>query len=245
MTIFVILGILIVVAGVLIYLFVPGIKSTLTGVNENPNVYLQNCLEDDLINNVQTISLQGGNLNPENSYLYEDSNLSYLCYTSDYYENCVVQEPFIKEHIEDELTTVLKPKVTECINSMKESYEKKGYTVSISSGTSKVMILPEKTVLQINQSLSMIKKDSKNYDQFNVVLNNNLYEVLGVVRSIIDYESTLGQAETTELMSLYRDLKVEKLKQTDGTKVYVITNKPTGDVFQFATRSQVFPPGYA
>lgn len=243
-TIFVIVGILIVLVGVLIYLFFPGIRSTLSGANENPQIYMQNCLVDDLEKNIQTISLQGGELNPTNYYLYKDSKIHYSCYTNEYYSNCIVQDPFIKQKIEQELTDSLKLKVNECFDSMKVSYEKKGYTVSMNLGEVKISILPQRTILFLMTSVSVTKKDSQIYDSFNVILNNNLYEVLGIARTIIDHESVEGQIDTTELMSLYRDLKIEKLKQSDGTKIYVITDRRTGDVFNLASRSQALPAGY-
>jgi hypothetical protein len=46
-------------------------------------------------------------------------------------------------------------------------------------------------------------------------------------------------------MAFYPDVKVEKKKQSDGTKVYIITDRNTGEKLQFATRSLAWPPGYA
>ena len=51
------------------------------------------------------------------------------------------------------------------------------------------------------------------------------------------------QLQCLDYMQLYRGIRVEKLEQTDGTKIYILTNKETEDVFQFASRSLVFPPG--
>jgi len=56
---------------------------------------------------------------------------------------------------------------------------------------------------------------------------------------------TFGDAETTTYMNYYRDLKVEKKKKTDGTTVYIITDRNDGNKFQFASRSIAWPPGYA
>jgi len=45
-------------------------------------------------------------------------------------------------------------------------------------------------------------------------------------------------------MFLYPNLKVQKLKQGDGTKVYIIEDRNTKEKLQFATRSLVWPPGW-
>ncbi|MDA3837347.1 MAG: hypothetical protein PF542_07045 [Nanoarchaeota archaeon] len=243
-TVFVIIGIVIVVGAILVYAFFPEIKSTISGVETNPAIYIQNCLEDEIVYSIQNISLQGGELNPTNYYLFNDSKVNYLCQASDYYIPCVVQTSFVKESIEMKLTKELQPVVNDCFASLEEEYTKKGYSVTRENGPIMVKILPDKTELTMNHTIAVSKDTAKTYDGFSVVVNNNLYEVLGVVRSIVEFESSIGEAETTEFMSLYRDLKVEKLKQSDETKIYIITDKPSGDKFQFASRSLAFPPGY-
>jgi hypothetical protein len=244
-TIFVILAIIVVVGAFLVYNFFPQIKSTFEGVDENPQSYIRTCLEDDFYEQVNLISLQGGNLWPTNYYIFNNSNINYLCYTSEYYKNCVVQVPFLKETMEEQLVKAMKEKISSCFNQLDEDYSEKGNKLNIQAGEAFVEFLPDHTKLTINNKVTVTKEDTKTYEEFTILLNNNLYEVIGVARSIIEHESVIGQAETTDFMSLYRNLKVEKLKQTDGTKIYVITDKKTQDKFQLASRSQVFPPGYA
>jgi hypothetical protein len=150
----------------------------------------------------------------------------------------------LKEHIENELTKAIQPTVTKCFNSMKDDYTKKGYQVGVNEGPIAVKILPKNTILEINNSLTMTKDATNKYSSFKVILNNNLYQVIGVARSIVEGEAADGQIETTDLMAIYHNLIIQKLKQTDGTKIYVITDQPTGDRFMLASRSQAFPPGY-
>ena len=75
-------------------------------------------------------------------------------------------------------------------------------------------------------------------------MNNNIYELTSIAESILNWEAQYGDVETMTYMSFYKDLKVEKYKQTDGSKIYILTNRNTGDKFQFATRSYAFPAGY-
>jgi hypothetical protein len=46
-------------------------------------------------------------------------------------------------------------------------------------------------------------------------------------------------------MSFYPNLRIEKKKQDDGTKVYILGDRTTGEQLLFATRSLAWPPGYA
>ncbi|MBS3086608.1 hypothetical protein J4422_02805 [Candidatus Pacearchaeota archaeon] len=243
-TVFIIAAILIVALVVLIYFLRPGTTVT-TGFDEkSPNEFIQICIENDLEDTVNLISSQGGSVNPENFILYQDDKIEYLCYTTEYYKTCSVQRPLLKEHIESEIENEIKPAVVNCFNELKNSYESRGYTVNLRPGNVRVELLPKRVVARFNYTLTTTKTDTERYDSFNVVLNNGLYELVSIANSIIDWESEFGDAETTLYMSYYPDLKVEKLNQVDGSTIYILTDRNTGNKFQFASRSVAWPPGY-
>ena len=243
-TIFVILAIIVVALGVLIYFLYPRIFASTAFDVKNPEIFLQNCIEKDLSEGVKIISSQGGNLAPTNYYLYNDEKLSYLCYTDEYYKLGVVQEPFLQNSIEKQIAENISAKTSECWKLLIENYEKKFYSISEKTGTLKVEILPNAIILRMLDYEISVKKDSvETYNSFNIILNNNLYELLGFATNIIEWEATIGEAEMWPYMMFFDYLKAEKIKQTDETKVYILTNKDTGDKFQFASRSLAFPPG--
>ncbi|MFH1240218.1 MAG: hypothetical protein V1672_03295, partial [Candidatus Diapherotrites archaeon] len=95
-----------------------------------------------------------------------------------------------------------------------------------------------------NSSLVLTKESTEKYDLFSVVLNNNLYELVSVANSILNWETRYGDSETTNYMTYYHDLKVEKKKQSDGSTIYILTDRNNGNKFQFASRSVAWPPGY-
>ena len=92
--------------------------------------------------------------------------------------------------------------------------------------------------------LTLTKGGAEKYDSFRVVLNNNLYELVSITNSILNLEARYGDAETTIYMNYYHDLKVEKKKQSDGTTIYILTDRNNKNQFQFASRSVAWPPGY-
>jgi hypothetical protein len=243
-TIFIMLAIVIVVLGILIYMFYPQIKTTLGFGSKNPSEYIQTCIEEDIENTVKELSLKGGSLAPEHYIMYDDETIEYLCYTGEYYKTCVMQQPMLKQHIESEIEDEIKDKVKTCFNSMKESYEKQAYTVNLKRGETIIELLPKKIVATFNYSLTLTKGDSKKYESFKVVLNNNLYELISIANSILNWEARYGDSETTSYMNYYHDLKVEKKKQSDGTTIYILTDRNNGNKFQFASRSVAWPPGY-
>ena len=243
-TIFIIIALVIVALGVLIYLFYPQISTALGFEEKNPYVFMQTCLEDEIQTNVNILSLQGGSLEPEFYYLYNNEKTEYLCYTVEDYATCVMQQPMLKEHIEAEIEKEIKEEVTDCFNSLKDSYENRGYSVNLQTGDTKVELLPKRIVTSFTHTLTLTKDGTERYDKFKIILNNNLYELVSIANSILSWETRYGDAETTIYMDYYHNLKVEKLKQSDGTKIYILTDRDTQDKFQFATRSGAWPAGY-
>jgi hypothetical protein len=244
-TIFIIVAIIIVAGALLIFSFLPQLQTTFGGGAASPQAFIQTCMEKDIQTSVDKLSLQGGSLNPVHYMLYNDEKVEYLCYTNEFYKNCVVQQPLLKQHIESEIMNDIKSKADACFNSMRESYIGKGYTVEMSAGIKRVELLPKRVIMTFNNSVTLTKgSDVQRYNSFNVILNNNLYEFISIANSIIEWEATYGNAETTTYMNYYHDLKVEKKNQLDGTTIYILTDRNAGNSFQFASRSVVMPPGY-
>lgn len=243
-TIFIILAIVIVVLGVLIYMYYPQIKTTLGLGPKNPQSFIQLCIEEKIEESVEKLSLQGGSINPEHFILYDNEKIEYLCYTNEYYKTCVMQRPLLKAHIENEIKDEIKEEVKECFISLKESYQKKGYSVNMKEGGTSVELLPKRIATTFDYSLTLTKGESEKYESFRVVLNNNLYELVSIASSILNWEARYGDAETTIYMNYYHDLKVEKKKQSDGTTIYILTDRNNENKFQFASRSVVWPPGF-
>ena len=242
-TLFIIVAIVIVALGVLIYLLYPKIKVSTEFDVKNPNAFIQTCLEDEMKNAVNTLSLQGGSMNPEHYYLYQDNKIEYLCYTNEDYAPCVVQQPMLVQHIESELQKEIAGKAEACFQDLKSSYENRGYSVNLKKGDMVIELLPERIVATFNNELTLTKGETENYKSFSVILHNNLYELVSIADSIIGWEATYGDSETTAYMNYYHNLKVEKLNQLDGSTIYILTNRDNGNQFQFASRSVAWAPG--
>ena len=243
-TLFIILSILILGIGIAIYIFYPQIQSTFGVSGGSPTEFIQNCIEDQIQENIQIISMQGGSINPEHYFLYNNEKLEYLCDTTEYYEPCVMQQPFLRQHIEEELEKSISQLSQECFEELKSSYERQGYDVRLTLGDTNIRLFPKRIVANFNHTLTLTREDSQRYRDFSIVVNNNIYELVGIAISILNFESKYGDSETTAYMNLYHDLKVEKINQNDGTTVYILTNRDSEDKFQFATRSYIWPSGY-
>ncbi len=246
-TIFIIVAIVIVVLGVLLFLFYPKISTTSTFDVENPEAFIQDCVEDDLNDLIQTLSKHGISIDPVEPFAwYEQEKLQYLCYTPNYDEACARSPPFLIESFQEEISENIKPIIDSCFESLKQSYESKSYTVVMKKSLRdpKTAILPEQINIGIsNYELTITKQTTGKYVSFNIILNNNLYELLNLASNILGDDVQVGQADKSKYMLENIGLEVTGPEYTDGTNIYVIKDKNTGQIFQFASRSWVSQPG--
>lgn len=243
-TIFIIIAVAVVGVAIALYFLIPSIRTTGGSVDQNPEAFIEQCLHSDFQDAVKTISLQGGSLEPESYFTYNDVNIQYLCYTNEDLKTCVVQKPLLRQDIESELESEISPLVEKCFSLLKQNYEGKGYTTDLKSGKTSITILPNKVSADFDYIFTITKGETERYDSFDIVLDNNLYQFLSITKSIVEWEATLGDADPSRYMAFYPGLKVEKNLRDDGTRIYTLTERNTGYIFQFAVRSFVFPPGY-
>ncbi|MDE1848922.1 MAG: hypothetical protein KGH55_02730 [Nanoarchaeota archaeon] len=248
-TVFILLGIIIVSVAAVIYFLYPQIKSTF-GIVTDPQSYIQTCMQDKINEVVKEVSLQGGSVNPGHFILYYNSDLGrsypveYLCYTNKDSQPCTMQQPLLQPHIESEIANGIKSTADTCFSNLQKSYQNRGYTASLIPGNITVELIPNQIKVTFNDQLTLTRGNTQRYTEFNMFVNSNLYELSGIANSILQWEVQYGDANTPLFMMYYTHLLMEKKLQTDGTKVYILTDLDTGEKFQFATRSYAWPPGY-
>ncbi len=239
LTIFIILAIVIVAA--LLILLYPRIKILIAGPVA-PD-YIRECTEDSVDEVLEKIELQGGSLAPENYILYNNEKVDYVCYTNEYYKTCTMQKPLLKQDIENEITSYITPKIKDCFLSLEAQLEKRGSDVSLGKVEIKTEIIPNSILVTINAPLTISKGETTEFNKFRVGIDGQLYNLVMISSSIANYEARYGDADPLTYMLYYPNIKIEKKVQSEGTAVYIVTDRPTGEKFMFASRSLAFPPG--
>jgi hypothetical protein len=242
LTIFIIVAVVI-LAVILIVLFYPQIKAVVSG-ELDPNNYLKSCIEPEIKPKLDLLSRQGGYLNPEGFLYYNDTRIKLLCYTPEFYKVCTVQQPMLKAHVEQELTRVVVDRTRKCMDNLKSEYENRGYNVLVGKSDYKVEIIPGKIRINFEMPITITKDTSQTFKSFSAEIDSEMYDLLMIAQNIVEFESTLGDSETLLYMQYYPDLRIDKTKLSDGTKVYTLTNVVTKESFTFASRSLSWPPGY-
>ncbi len=241
-TIFVIVALLI-VGAIIIYLAFPKTRAIFPGASlPNPNSYLSDCLSPIITSNMKTLSEQGGYLKPDNPALYKGNKIEYLCYTSENYKPCIVQQPLLVSKFESELKKSIQPKASSCISELKNLYEQKEYKFT-SSDSINVTVDTGSVRVEYITPITISKDTTQTFRRAGLVKSSNMYDLLMTATSIVQFESTLGNSETSLYIQYYPDLNIEKMKRQDDT-IYTLTNVVSKESFRFATRSLIFPAGF-
>lgn len=244
-TIFVVIAVVIV--GLILYLFVfGGLPKVFQQGEFTPEGFLKTCIADDLKKDIALLGNNGGYEKPGATVMYNGEAYTYLCYTSEYYKTCTIQQPFIKSNFEKELKRMLTPKAEACAASLAEAYRTAGYGV-VSRGAPKanVSVAPEGINADFFVNLAVTKQGStQQIDKVSINSDSRMYDLMYLAGSMVDYEAVYGDSETIMYMQYYPDLKVEKIRRDEGSKIYILSNTVTKEQFKFAVRSLAWPAGY-
>jgi len=252
-TVFVILAIAIVIILLLLFLGRDGFTTLLRG--KAPVEKIKDCVEDYVKEAVDIVSVQGGSLEPEFYYLYKGEKIEYLCYNEENYKQCVMQKPLLKQSIEGEIKNYIEPKIKRCMADVKSDLEKDGYEVELSDVGVNVELVPNNILIGIQSDFSLTKDKTESYKFIKTDVSSNLYELVMIASSILNWETRYGDSETMNYMLYYPSVKVEKKIQGDGTKIYTLSVRGSSDSiylpadtssldkFRFAVRSVVIPSG--
>ncbi len=240
-TLFIIIAIILIAALLLVYFFVPGVR---VKKEMNPNIYLDKCVQDSVSESLERIGEQGGVLFPQNYILFQDKQVEYLCYNSEYYRLCKIQKPFPEKTVESEIKKYSETRIKKCLAEMERDFRKKGYEVEQNLEDVSVDIVPNNIIVKLKAPITIKKDSTLRFDSFKINVRSQYFRILNVAENILKMESTYGDSEIAKYLMLYPDIKLEKKKQGDGTTIYIINHRKTEEKFVFASRSLVFPPGY-
>ena len=255
-TVFVILGILIVVIlAVVFYLYGERLKiQTKEEVKfdasnvEVFNLYAQDCIDKHGIDGINLVGKQGGEINPG---FYQNWNciapgncdkVSYACFTTEY-SSCYNKKPFFKEFVEEELTNYLRTNVKSCIDKgLNEIRDVSGYTVNAEQFKLNVSVLDYNTIVNVDYPITITKGDSVlKQDKFSQTFNAPLGRLIKVAQDIVNMEinSPQSYADIDNYVLLQNgDIALERQTYAN-TEIYIANARDNLYKFQFAVQHYV------
>ena len=151
----------------------------------------------------------------------------------------------LKQHIENEISGYVMPKLKSCASSLKADFEKRGYAVkaNTSSILMETSIQPENVVIDAEFEFSASKgEENIKSDKFEAELKEPLYDLVVLAGEIVNQEVTWGNFNIDGYMMLYPKHKVERDKINE-IRIYTLTDRATQRQFRFAVRGYVLPAG--
>jgi hypothetical protein len=250
--IFIILGIILVAIVALFLIFGKKIIPEIGLVKEtSPASFLESCIEDEVKEAVEIISIQGGSANPElyKTFKFEDetdfTNIAYLCYTQNYYLSCINQEPMLITHLKDEIKTDISDEVETCFSDkLTSSLSKQGYTVDAKYKGFDIELTRGKIIIDIDGELVLTKTgETSQREDFRIIVPSRFYDLAIVVQEIISQEAEFCHFEHLGYMLFYPKFNIDKFGTSDSITIYTVEHEDSKERFRFAVRTCVIPPG--
>lgn len=250
-TIFIIVGILI-VSLIALFLFfrtgvIPGIAKS---PETNPNVFLSSCMEEKIKETIGLISSQGGYIeNPlHKNFKFENekvfTNISYLCYNQNYYLPCINQEPMLIQHLKEEIYNYIFEDVENCFDALTSNLEKQAYVVDVKYQGFEVDLMEKKVVVEINGELVLTKSgETLKHEDFKIIVPSRFYDLAVVVQEIVSQEARFCHFEHLGFMLFYPQFSIDRFRTSDLITIYTLEYRDSKETFRFAVRGCVIPPG--
>ena len=240
-SVFIILGILIVIVMLILFSRDAGFDTIFSSAS--PYQEIEGCAQVAVQEGLDILSEQGGVIDSENYYLYDGKKVDYICYSENDYENCIMQKPIITNTIKDELIRYSEPKIKGCLNSVKSSLMSRGYSVVMKDPEITIDLVPDNVLVDMDIDLRIEKSGVESYGHIRTGIKSKIYNFALIAGSISQWETRYGDSETLNYMLYYPSLKVEKKKQSEGSTIYILTDRDSDEKFYFASRSIAVPAG--
>jgi len=227
-----------------------GVGLELPPSDQDPELFIQSCVNPELLEIADTLAKQGGTYRLEGNeslaLTIDGQRMAYLCFTTNYFYPCVNQQPMLFAHLKQELHDAVEEKVDDCFNQLEEDLKEHKYDVDLRGDDFSVSLGPNKIILDYDRELTISRQGSapKRFDQFKGVARHPLYDLGIVAQEIASQEAEYCSFETTGYALLYPQFAISRFRTGDLKTIYSIIHEPSGKEFNFAIRSCIIPPGF-
>lgn len=242
-TIFIILGILVVVGISAVVVLSGDIPKVLDGFGKksSPQDIISTCIEDVLENNTQEILKNGGKLNPNLYVEYKGQNHTYLCYTDIPFQGCINYYPLLKEQIAKEIADSSYDEINSCFDKLINEYEKQGYDIYQEDLKHEIKIVEDNIYSRINKKIIFTKGENKEvFENFNTAFSTKASQLIDIAHRIINEEAESCYFDEVSYMRTYPKYAIYKTNYGyEQSTIYQLKYRETEEEFNFAVRSCV------
>lgn len=241
-TIFIIVGIVIVV-GILILFYLFRGPSILSPQITPPRDFIQNCMDESVRDSLDRVYRNGGEADISFGVKYQGEDYNYLCYNAEDYLSCYNLHPLLEDQIESEIEDATKDDLQECFDKLRADLEAKRFEVSGGATSYSIDLLPGSVEINIEKEVIISGRNStQSFNEFNFRVVDPIYDLVKVARRIVNDEATNCRFDRSEYMLFYPDYEIV-MASYDNNKFYTITDRTSGKEFKFAVRTCAIPAG--
>tara|TARA_B100001971_G_C18254282_1_gene580727 strand:- start:1203 stop:1958 length:756 start_codon:yes stop_codon:yes gene_type:complete len=241
-TIFVIIGIVVVV-GILLFMFLREGTSITRQFEENPKQFIIDCAEDAVKNSLAVLMANGGEIIMSQSIEHYGESYNYLCYSGDFFRNCYNLHPMLQYLIESELREDTRGEVQDCFDSLGGDLQDKGYEFSADATDYSIDLLPGIVRINLDKKINIVRGNYlQSFENFDSEILSPAYGLVQVTNDIINDETVNCKFDNYYYMRLNPEQHIKKINFEDN-RFYRLTDRKTGVIFKFAVRNCVLPHG--
>lgn len=245
-TIFIIVAIVIVVAVVSFFAFVR-VPDIISSPKNNPQDFIETCVQESLQEPLKLISEQGGVLDLENFIIYEGQPSEYLCYTEENNTLCVNNKPMLKNEIEGLLEDSIRGPIERCFATLRESFS--GYEYIEQPTRFEVKVEPERVAVYLVKEIEVRRGNSvQKFSSYDIFEGHPMYDFITVSTKIVNEEvscdcnSEVCSVNVVDIFRDYSNYDIELFVSGKNEKVYSIEEIISGSKFQFGVRNCIRLP---
>jgi len=240
--IFVIIAIVLVVSIALVFVLIQKPFGLFQGQIDDPRQYIEDCLKEDLEDSIKQVSMHGGYVVPQDFILFNNTKVSYLCYTDEDEALCINNEPMLGARIKLEIKKDISDKVERCFEGLGDrlqDYEDEATDLSIDIESDKVVARIKKRIRYTDKGNQM------SVETFNIPVESPMFDFVRLTLDVINQEVDCDclketcNADVLKMALMNRDFEVNRFVTGRNEEIYTIREVETGKNFRFAIRNCV------
>ncbi len=211
----------------------------------NPQASIETCTREAVEDAISILQIHGGDIVPKGSVLYKGEERVFICFTDEYYRQCIMQRPLFVEHIEKEITSYIYPKIQMCFEELKLKLQNRYNIEDSKSLNVTTKLFPKHIGIMIEKDFKMSRDEYvRSFYDFRVNLVHPMYNFADLTTEIANQEAKYCHFDELGFMILYPQYDVFRTQLGDPIKIYILKERVTNEEFTFAIKSCPLPPGY-
>jgi len=243
-TVFVIIAIVMIAAIAGTFMLIKRAGTVSLSPAENPNEYMQDCMKKAADTAIVKIIPSGGLINQNKYFLFNKTQVTYICYTMLDKELCTNEHPMLTTEIQNQIIEEIKPKVEKCFAVVADALS--SYDYQEASGELTAEISPSLVKIKSAKKISYNKDENAvSIEGFSAQINSALWDFSILSGKIANAEVNCNcgeescNADVLKLSLANPDYELDHFVAGSGEEVYSIREILTGKVFNIAFRNCV------